>query len=76
LLFLVKKNVIIVEKIKEGKIMEDIVFTPEEVRDLVRTLPERAKVEIVKGLAMFEAGYKTGFFDGARNAADGAQQSA
>ena len=62
--------------------MEDIVFTPEEVRDisevrdLVRTLPERAKVEIVKGLAMFEAGYKTGFFDGARNAADGAQQSA
>ena len=56
--------------------MEDIVFTPEEVRDLVRTLPERAKVEIVKGLAMFEAGYKTGFFDGACNAADGAQQSA
>jgi len=62
--------------------MEDIVFTPEEVRDisevrdLVRTLPERAKVEIVKGLAMFEAGYKTGFFDGARNAADGGQQSA
>lgn len=62
--------------------MEDIVFTPEEVRDisevrdLVRTLPERAKVEIVKGMAMFEAGYKTGFFDGARNAADGAQQSA
>ena len=59
--------------------MEDIVFTPEEVRDisevrdLVRTLPERAKVEIVKGMAMFEAGYKTGFFDGARNtAADGA----
>lgn len=62
--------------------MEDIVFTPEEardiseVRDLVRTLPERAKVEIVKGMAMFEAGYKTGFFDGARNAADGAQQTA
>ncbi|WP_313991566.1 hypothetical protein [uncultured Selenomonas sp.] len=62
--------------------MEDIVFTPEEVRDisevrdLVRTLPERAKVEIVKGMAMFEAGYKTGFFDGARNAADGAQQPA
>ena len=62
--------------------MEDIVFTPEEardiseVRDLVRTLPERAKVEIVKGMAMFEAGYKTGFFDGARNAADGAQKSA
>ena len=56
--------------------MEDIVFTPEEVRDLVRTLPERAKVEIVKGLAMFEAGYKTGFFDGVRNAADGGQQSA
>lgn len=61
--------------------MEDIVFTPEEVRDisevrdLVRTLPERAKVEIVKGMAMFEAGYKTGFFDGARNAAD-AQQPA
>lgn len=26
--------------------------------------------------AMFEAGYKTGFFDGARNVADGAQQSA
>lgn len=23
-------------------------------------------VEIVKGMAMFEAGYKTGFFDGAR----------
>jgi hypothetical protein len=62
--------------------MEDIVFTPEEVRDisevrdLVRTLPERAKVEIVKGMAMFEAGYKTGFFDGARNAADGTQQPA
>lgn len=62
--------------------MEDIVFTPEEVRDisevrdLVRTLPERAKVEIVKGMAMFEAGYKTGFFDGARNAAAGAQQPA
>lgn len=62
--------------------MEDIVFTPEEVRDisevrdLVRTLPERAKVEIVKGMAMFEAGYKTGFFDGTRNAADGAQQPA
>lgn len=64
------------------KNMQEIVFTPEEVRDisevrdLVRTLPERAKVEIVKGMAMFEAGYKTGFFDGARNAADGAQQSA
>ena len=62
--------------------MDTIVFTPEEVRDisevrdLVRTLPERAKLEIVKGMAMFEAGYKTGFFDGARNAADGAQQSA
>ena len=62
--------------------MEDIVFTPEEardiseVRDLVRTLPERAKVEIVKGMAMFEAGYKTGFFDGARNAADGTKQTA
>ena len=62
--------------------MDRIVFTPEEVRDisevrdLVRTLPERAKVEIVKGMAMFEAGYKTGFFDGARNAADGAQQTA
>ena len=53
------------------KNMQEIVFTPEEVRDLVRTLPERAKVEIVKGMAMFEAGYKTGFFDGARNAADG-----
>ena len=26
--------------------------------------------------AMFEAGYKTGFFDGARNAADGTQQPA
>ena len=62
--------------------MDTIVFTPEEVRDisevrdLVRTLPERAKVEIVKGMAMFEAGYKTGFFDAARNAADGAQQTA
>ena len=62
--------------------MDTIVLTPEEVRDisevrdLVRTLPERAKVEIVKGMAMFEAGYKTGFFDGARNAADGAQQTA
>ena len=60
--------------------MEDIVFTPEEVRDisevrdLVRTLPERAKVEIVKGMAMFEAGYKTGFFDGARNAADSVKE--
>lgn len=60
--------------------MEDIVFTPEEardiseVRDLVRTLPERAKVEIVKGMAMFEAGYKTGFFDGARNAVDGGKE--
>ena len=55
--------------------MEDIVFTPEEVRDisevrdLVRTLPERAKVEIVKGMAMFEAGYKTGSFDGAQQTA-------
>ena len=64
------------------KNMQEIVFTPEEVRDisevrdLVRTLPERAKVEIVKGMAMFEAGYKTGFFDGARNAADGTQQPA
>lgn len=62
--------------------MEDIVFTPEEVRDisevrdLVHTLPERAKVEIVKGMAMFEAGYKTGFFDGTRNAANSTQQSA
>ena len=62
--------------------MNTIVLTPEEVRDisevrdLVRTLPERAKLEIVKGMAMFEAGYKTGFFDGARNAADGAQQTA
>lgn len=62
--------------------MEDIVFTPEEVRDisevrdLVRTLPERAKVEIVKGMAMFEAGYKTGFFDGARNTAADAKQTA
>lgn len=60
--------------------MEDILFTPEEardiseVRDLVRTLPERAKVEIVKGMAMFEAGYKTGFFDGARNAADSVKE--
>ncbi len=60
--------------------MEDIVFTSEEVRDiseacdLVRTLPERAKVEIVKGMAMFEAGYKTGFFDGARNAADSVKE--
>lgn len=60
--------------------MEDIVFTPEEVRDisevrdLVRTLPERAKVEIVKGMAMFEAGYKTGFFDGVRNVADGGKE--
>ena len=62
--------------------MEDIVFTPEEVRDisevrdLVRTLPERAKVEIVKGMAMFEAGYKTGFFDGTRNATNSTQQPA
>lgn len=60
--------------------MEDTVFTSEEVRDisevrdLVRTLPERAKVEIVKGMAMFEAGYKTGFFDGARNAADSVKE--
>jgi len=62
------------------KNMQEIVFTPEEVRDisevrdLVRTLPERAKVEIVKGMAMFEAGYKTGFFDGARNAADSVKE--
>lgn len=63
--------------------MDTVVFTQEEardiseVRDLVCSLPERAKVEIVKGMAMFEAGYKTGFFDGARNAAaDGAQQTA
>ena len=60
--------------------MDAIVLTPEEVRDisevrdLVRTLPERAKVEIVKGMAMFEAGYKTGFFDGARNAADSVKE--
>lgn len=60
--------------------MDTIVLTPEEVRDisevrdLVRTLPERAKVEIVKGMAMFEAGYKTGFFDAARNAADGGKE--
>ena len=59
--------------------MDTIVLTPEEVRDisevrdLVRTLPERAKVEI-KGMAMFEAGYKTGFFDAARNAADGGKE--
>ena len=60
--------------------MDTIVFTPEEVRDisevrdLVRTLPERAKLEIVKGMAMFEAGYKTGFFDAARNAADSVKE--
>ena len=52
--------------------MENVVFTQEEMhdiaemRDLVCSLPDR---EIVKGMAMFEAGYKTGFFDGARNAA-------
>jgi len=54
--------------------MENVVFTQEEMhdiaemRDLVCSLPDRAKMEIVKGMAMFEAGYKTGFFDGARNA--------
>ena len=31
-------------------------------------------MEIVKGMAMFEAGYKTGFFDGACNAADGGKE--
>ena len=55
--------------------MDTVVFTQEEardiseVRDLVCSLPERAKVEIVKGMAMFEAGYKTGFFDGAQQTA-------
>ena len=42
----------------------------------MRGKEETMLVEIVKGMAMFEAGYKTGFFDGARNAADGAQQPA
>lgn len=37
-----------------------------EVRNIVRGLPDKAKVEIVKGMAMFEAGYKAGFVDAAK----------
>lgn len=64
------------------KNMQEIIFTPEEVRDItevrdiVRDLPERAKVEIVKGMAMFEAGYKTGFVDGTQTAAATQKQPA
>lgn len=35
-----------------------------EVRTMVMKLPEAAKVEIIKGMAMFEAGYTNGFIDG------------
>ena len=50
--------------------MEKEILTPEdvtdikEVRDIVKNLPESAKAEIVKGMAMSEAGYKSGFMDG------------
>ena len=50
--------------------MEKEILTPEdvtdikEVRDIVKNLPESAKAEIVNGMAMFEAGYKSGFVDG------------
>ena len=45
------------------------IMTPEEakdaaeVRDMVKKLPERVKQEIAKGMAMFEAGYKSGYID-------------
>ena len=39
-----------------------------ELRNIVHELPEKAKVEIVKGMAMFEAGYKAGFVDAAKAA--------
>ena len=50
--------------------MEKEILTPEdvtdikEVRDIVKKLPETAKAEIIKGMAMFEAGYKSGYIDG------------
>ena len=50
--------------------MEKEILTPEdvtdikEVRDIVKKLPETAKAEIIKGMAMFEAGYKSSYIDG------------
>lgn len=46
------------------------IMTPEEardaaeVRDIITKLPARVKQEIAKGMAMFEAGYKSGYIDG------------
>lgn len=40
--------------------MQDII----EFRDLVKPLPQKLKMDIAKGMAMFEAGYKSGFIDG------------
>jgi hypothetical protein len=49
----------------EKKILiTDEVADIKEVRDFIKKLPSSAKVEIVKGMAMFEAGYKSGFVDG------------
>jgi hypothetical protein len=45
-------------------LMTDEAADLKEVRDLIKKLPAAAKVEIVKGMAMFEAGYKSGFVDG------------
>lgn len=50
--------------------MDKNIMTPEEakdvteMRDILKSLPEEVKREIAKGVAMFEAGYKTGLIDG------------
>ncbi len=35
-----------------------------EVRNMLKTLSTEVKTDIAKGMAMFEAGYKSGFIDG------------
>lgn len=40
--------------------MQDII----DFRDLVKPLPKELKMDIAKGMAMFEAGYRSGYIDG------------
>ena len=35
-----------------------------EVREIITKLPGNVKADIAKGMAMFEAGYKSGYIDG------------
>lgn len=69
-IILVKRNIKIFIETKGGVKMTKDTITLEEMqdiiefRDLVKPLPQQLKMDIAKGMAMFEAGYKSGFVDG------------